>query len=98
VVSIGAAWCRSGSSPMSSGKAPARGPPWTMVSPSLPSRGLGPLIFLLLKNISFSVIFQEIYIEAHRFHSNYNLDLSFGFCIISNPRNLHFSPYNFKTL
>jgi hypothetical protein len=83
-VSIGAAWRHLASSPMSSDSAPAHGPPWTMVSPSLPTRGLGPLIFLL-KNISFSVIFREIYTEAPGFRSNNNLALSFRFYIISNP-------------
>jgi hypothetical protein len=47
---------------------------------------------LLLKNISFSIIFREIYTEAPEFRSNYNLAPSFGFYIISNPWNLHFSP------
>jgi hypothetical protein len=86
-VSIGATWRRSASSPTSSGSAPACGPPSTMVSPSLPTRGLSPLILFiyLLKNISFSVIFREIYTEAPGFHSNYTLALSFGFYIISNP-------------
>jgi hypothetical protein len=62
----------------------AAGPPWTMAPPGLPTRGLGPLSFLL-KNISFSIIFQEIYTVAPVFCSNYNIALSFGFNLISNP-------------
>jgi hypothetical protein len=57
---------------------PSHGPPWTMALLNLPTRGLGPLIFLL-KNISFSVIFQENCIEAPEFCSNFNLALSFEF-------------------
>jgi hypothetical protein len=68
-----------------------------MAPPGLPTRGLGPLS-ILLKNILFSVIFKEIYIEAPVFCSNYNIALSFGFYLISNPWNIQSSPYNFKTL
>jgi hypothetical protein len=63
-MSFGDACHRPVSSPASPSHAPACGPPWTMASPGLPTRGLGPPFFLL-KNILFSVIFLETYTEAH---------------------------------
>jgi hypothetical protein len=51
----------------------------------LPTCGLGPPIFSLLKNISFFVIFQETYTEAHELICNSDLALSYEMYLIASP-------------
>jgi hypothetical protein len=50
------AWHCPVSSLVSPGRAPTHGSPWIMALLGLPTRGLGPPVFLL-KNILFSIIF-----------------------------------------
>jgi hypothetical protein len=55
-----------------------------MTPPGLPTRGLGPLVFLF-KNISFSIIFQETYTEAHVLICILDLAHSFEMYLIASP-------------
>jgi hypothetical protein len=84
MASFGTMWHGPVSSSASPSRAPARGPPWIMVPPGLPTRGLGPPVFLL-KNILFSIIFRETYTEAHVLICNSDLALSFVMYLIASP-------------